>query len=234
MTLLLGRLKVVFSLIDPDASTSEGFNIPASRLSAFSDPPSASDTALQALDLLQLGVILVDHEGQVVFANRSARSLLDERDGLTLGPEGLKATDSSTTRALRELVRGEPQDRGGALSLPRRSGPPLALLVSPLGSEAERLTKPRPVKALFLSDPARGGETGEDTLKRLYGLTAAEARLTQELIQGRTLDEAAAQLAISSNTARSQLRTVFSKTGVRRQSELVRLLLAGPAQLRAD
>ena len=40
------------------------------------------------------------------------------------------------------------------------------------------------------------------------------------------LDEATAQLGVRKNTARAQLRAIFSKTGVTRQTALVRLLLA--------
>ena len=46
-----------------------------------------------------------------------------------------------------------------------------------------------------------------------------------------TLDDAAAALDISRNTARSQLQAVFRKTGVSRQSELVLLLLGSVATL---
>ena len=41
-------------------------------------------------------------------------------------------------------------------------------------------------------------------------------------------DEAAAELNIRKNTARAHLRSIFSKTGVTRQTMLVRLLLKLP------
>ncbi len=55
--------------------------------------------------------------------------------------------------------------------------------------------------------------------------------LASELAKGLTLDDAAAALDISRNTARSQLQAVFRKTGVSRQSELVLLLLGSVATL---
>jgi DNA-binding CsgD family transcriptional regulator len=49
--------------------------------------------------------------------------------------------------------------------------------------------------------------------------------LAMLLTNGLTLDEAAAELSVSRNTARAHLRAVFAKTGVTRQSGLVRLIL---------
>ena len=46
-----------------------------------------------------------------------------------------------------------------------------------------------------------------------------------ELANGLSLEEAAEVLNIRRNTARAHLRSIFSKTGVRRQTELVRIML---------
>ncbi len=46
-----------------------------------------------------------------------------------------------------------------------------------------------------------------------------------ELANGLSLEEAAENLGIMRNTARAHLRAIFSKTGVRRQAELVRVML---------
>ena len=45
------------------------------------------------------------------------------------------------------------------------------------------------------------------------------------LAEGANLDQASAELGIARNTARAQLRSIFAKTGVSRQSMLVSLML---------
>lgn len=66
-------------------------------------------------------------------------------------------------------------------------------------------------------------------LHGLFDLTPAEARLATALAGGRTLKEAAALNGNKFSTARSQLETIFRKTGTNRQSQLVALLQsAGP------
>ena len=54
-----------------------------------------------------------------------------------------------------------------------------------------------------------------------FGLTTAEAALTLKLATGQTLKECSEALGISVNTARNQLQAVFSKTGVKRQPDLI-------------
>ncbi len=65
----------------------------------------------------------------------------------------------------------------------------------------------------------------------LFGLTGAEATLAVLLANGFTLDEAAVELKIRKNTIRAHLRSIFAKTGVRRQTTLIHLLLNSVASI---
>jgi DNA-binding CsgD family transcriptional regulator len=62
-----------------------------------------------------------------------------------------------------------------------------------------------------------------------YGLTPAQARLASLIIDGKDLVEAAAVLGISINTARTQLKRMFKKTGTHSQLTLVRAILEAAA-----
>ena len=57
------------------------------------------------------------------------------------------------------------------------------------------------------------------------------AMLALLLAKGLTLDEAAAELKIRKNTTRAHLRSIFAKTGVRRQTTLIHLLLSSVASI---
>ena len=71
-------------------------------------------------------------------------------------------------------------------------------------------------------------------LHRAFALTPCEARLALHLVTGETLRSAAAELHISYETARTQLKSIFSKTGTSRQAELVGLIVtAFPVFLKA-
>ena len=62
------------------------------------------------------------------------------------------------------------------------------------------------------------------SIRDSFGLTPAEVRLARKLRDGRTLQDAAAELAVSVNTVRNQLRAIFDKMGLKRQSDLIRAL----------
>ncbi|MFD0936462.1 helix-turn-helix transcriptional regulator, partial [Methylobacterium trifolii] len=70
---------------------------------------------------------------------------------------------------------------------------------------------------------ARSGPA-DALLAQGYGLTAAEIRLVQDLARDRDLAEIAARSRVTVATLRSQLKTVFAKTGTHRQSQLVNLV----------
>lgn len=59
------------------------------------------------------------------------------------------------------------------------------------------------------------------TLQSSFGLSEAETDITLALASGQTLKEAAIELRVSINTVRNQLQSVFTKSGISRQSELI-------------
>jgi DNA-binding CsgD family transcriptional regulator len=60
----------------------------------------------------------------------------------------------------------------------------------------------------------------------LFSLTRSEARVAEGIIQGKSVKQLASELGLSAATVRSYLKSVFAKTGVHRQAELVSLLTA--------
>jgi DNA-binding CsgD family transcriptional regulator len=68
-------------------------------------------------------------------------------------------------------------------------------------------------------------------LVELYGLTSAEAALVELLLQGQSLDQAAAVLGVTIHTVKSHLKDVFARCQVHSQGELLQLLTSGPRTL---
>jgi DNA-binding CsgD family transcriptional regulator len=62
-------------------------------------------------------------------------------------------------------------------------------------------------------------------LRKIFDLTAAELRVVQLLADGLRPDEVAGQCGTSVSTVRTHLQTIYSKTGVRSQTQLVRVAL---------
>lgn len=71
---------------------------------------------------------------------------------------------------------------------------------------------------------ARDSHAAGRLVHRNFGLTTVESRLAAKLLQGRRISDAAGDLGMTASTARWHLRNIFSKTGTRRQVDLLRLL----------
>ena len=199
---------------------------------------SKGNAAAEALNHLQEGVILLDARGLVLFANDAANLTLRQEKALKLTSAGIRAMSPLEDKKLARLVaeaiatgNGRGFQAAAAMTIelefPRRF---LHLSVTPLRSRAIQFGKASPVAAIFLADNARETMAPTRLLAQLYGLTPAEARLAQLLASGISIKEASEKLNVSQNTLRTQLKSIFSKTDVNRQSELVRLLLTGPMQ----
>jgi DNA-binding CsgD family transcriptional regulator len=108
---------------------------------------------------------------------------------------------------------------------------PVNVSVVPLRSRARLADVPwigfgRPVAIVTISDPDLARQRREEQLRRLFGLTNAEAALAAEILKGDGRRAAAQRCGITDGTAKTHLEHIFEKTGTRRQAELIRLLLS--------
>ena len=187
----------------------------------------------ELLGRLCIGTIFLDAKGQIVSATETAQSMLSDCDGLRLRNGAVVATCAFSDRALQSAIRTVLANPNGGdsefLRLNQTEGDrALGLLVQPVVSTVR---KGGIACALVIRDSERSSAPGLDLLRGLFDLTPAEAGLTRILAMGHTLDEAAVDLTISRNTARAHLRAIFSKCGINRQTELVRLVLSSVAML---
>jgi DNA-binding CsgD family transcriptional regulator len=75
--------------------------------------------------------------------------------------------------------------------------------------------------------PAGGGETAMDGIAQFYELTAAERRVLSAVLDTGGVRGVAIALDVSEATIKTHLQNIFGKTGVRRQIDLVKLVIAG-------
>lgn len=195
-----------------------------------------------AFDRWTHAAMVLNAEGGVVSINAAAERLLRRADGISLGRDGtLRCIDHARTRRLGDAIRkcgavAGMVDADAALpeldgiEIPRPSGDaPLRAMIWPLPFLSGGLLDERPGAVLLvLFDPGQVTTTRAGWMARQFGLTPSEQKLTEALINGLPLAEAAEQLGIRLNTARTRLKTIQAKTGCRRQADLVRLAMSAP------
>lgn len=180
------------------------------------------------LDQLVFGVILVDRNLQVVYANASAEAALEKGQGLRRRGRYLSCRSRSVLEKLTKTVRSIADGAFEAdVAVPRSlHEPPLGLHLMPLRGEATSRLAPRAEVAIFLLDPgAMPPEPSVAMLRLVHDLTDTEARVA--VLSARALRpiEIAEALGVSENTIKTHLRSIFHKVGCRTQAELVRLVL---------
>lgn len=202
----------------------------------------AGQLAEPCLELLPAPVLLVDESLRLLLANASARHLLVAGAGIRVVADRVQLTDADAQRVLASLVvalmRPEEFGRRQRVVLARRptSARPLRLAAMCMGlSAADQECDADSMVGLFIDDPDRRSQPEFETLRDLYGVTAAEARLAFALYDGETIEAAAQRFGVSKLTVRTQLKSLFSRMGLHSQSQLVRELgvIANWAPLRA-
>ena len=194
---------------------------------------SLGELYAQAISRLSVATIVLDESGSVLQVNPVAKEILEQADGLKLVGGRLEATYPSDNRELQRLVRNafaregeEGKTIAEAMSVARPSGQVnLGLVVEAIPSLDWAEGKGKPAAVVYIRDAVGKSIASEVVTKQLFNLTRAETALAMELANGLSLEEAAEALNVRRNTARAHLRSIFSKTGVRRQTELVRILL---------
>lgn len=193
----------------------------------------------RVLDLISLGIVLLDERGHVVHANRAAWQMAREDRVLSIRQGVPRAQDPLCDRALREAMRKAQQAREAGeedwvtgVSL-QGDGQAVSALVCPLAPDRPA-DRHQPAVALFLSPPATAKSVSQQLLIDLFALTPTEARVAASLARGARPAEVAQELGVSQTTVAFHMRNLFQKTGTHRQTDLIALILAGPMAVRTS
>jgi DNA-binding CsgD family transcriptional regulator len=193
---------------------------------------------LATLDLLVVGIVVVDGECRIVHANRAGTRHLDDARAVRRSLGRLTASDPAAAVALRAAVaqttggRGQRSAGAGiATPMPAAGGRDLAAWVLPLpGGLPAGIAAPCSAQAaVFLREIGDTARLPGELLARHYGITPAECRVLMLLTQGLSPQEAADALGCSETTVRTHLQHLFAKTGTRGQPDLIRLAMSALA-----
>jgi DNA-binding CsgD family transcriptional regulator len=191
-------------------------------------------TIVEAIDVFRHGIVVVGPGHRIVHANCAAEQILRSGDGLRTREGRLEATRAVVDTALQRSIAAalcapsEPSPRStpraDSLVSSRPSGKrPYVIHILPMSTRAGPVA-PRALVAII--DPAAEPEPPAEVLRRLYGLTNAEANVALQILRCEGVAAIAEELSLSPATVRTHLRHIFEKTGTHRQTELVRLLTA--------
>ena len=185
----------------------------------------------ELLDTTGAGIIQLDRRGRILEMNDRARDLLRFGDGLFDERGFLFARRPEDNADLQEMLnRALPpygaRGVGGSAMVRRASALPLALHVSPVGRQETDL-RVWPVAALVLVvDPASRFRIDPSILGAALGITEMESQVAVLLAEGRSVAQIAGAMGRKESTIRTHVKHMFTKLGLSRQVDLVRLVLS--------
>lgn len=175
--------------------------------------------------------IIVNHQGKIVHANNEAEKLLSTGKVLSAKQDHLFAIDSLDRNKLSETM---------AAALGSNGEPAQSCSLIGEGSEVgvhQLLTLPVPIEeppfpwmeslqvaAVVVIDPMRKVKIDPAILKTLYGITPAEVDLVNAIANGIKPVQFASNTGKSVPTVQSQRQSIFQKTNVNNQLELMSML----------
>ena len=193
---------------------------------------NASALGLGLAESLSIGVLEVDSDWVVLYANDPARKSLNLADAILLNDGRLEARRAADRirlqRWLGDLTGGTTPK---PLVLARATGRVPYLLLR-AGSAIVDSDSGKSAHLLLLVDPQVPPQVDPEVLAEVFGLTRAESAVAAAVGRGESLRDFTARAGIAEGTARRHLERIFLKTGVERQAQLVRLVLACTVPLR--
>lgn len=237
---LCGFGEVVTTLCVDCAFLDEG-HFEGSRIEAFLRHCRATRETLDHFPVLTLAstvaTILLSGNGRILDLDTKGQAFLKTHGMAKVVNERLYWSDAEMhcrfTAALEETAR---TGKGRNLLYCHASNPKerFGVIVAKVDSNSHENNKIQPTEypiVCWVAPLDRRRFATARQLMELFDLSPAEARLTRALCLGDSLEEYALEQGVKLPTVRSQIRSVFAKTGTDRQATLI-LLIAGIPVLR--
>jgi DNA-binding CsgD family transcriptional regulator len=196
------------------------------------------DTLGRGLDRLSFAVLVLDVGGRIIEASTAATELIRANCGLRRNPDGTLWLREPAGTALNQwLKRGVPPayNSDGLLHVPRPLAGPLTVMITRLPEvSASWFSSGPPSWMLLLFDPDRQLPASTELIARDLGVSMREAEVAALLVNDYDIKVVAQRLNMSIHTARTHLKTIFSKTGSHSQVELICRIARGPAGIHTD
>lgn len=182
-------------------------------------------STIATLEAIGLPAAALTPAGRVVSANAGflasePRIIVGAGDMIQL------ASDSAQALLMQVISRTTNSAAQSGRSIPVRAEgkqPAFVLHVVPLrGGGLDVFTGA--LSIVFITSMVASSSPAPSLLQALFDLTPAEARIASQITEGKSIEHISRATGLSQHTVRTHLKSVFQKTGVERQAELVSLL----------
>jgi hypothetical protein len=177
------------------------------------------------LDTIVHGVIMLDQKARPFYANDVARTLIAETGALQIGNDHiLRGQTADTTQKLHNAIHQAIQPGCGndeiIIKLQGREGEQLLGFLTPAHGRDQNNENCAAILIIYRMKI----HAASPALMKALGLLPSEQRFLSTFLGAPSLQTAAVRLGLSEETARTYLKRVCAKLGVRRQVELASMM----------
>jgi DNA-binding CsgD family transcriptional regulator len=177
---------------------------------------------LNALSQIRDVVLIVTRDRMILYSNDAADQLLAEGKPLLVERGRLEASSALVGQQLGRAIDSTCADRARSVLLLRRaSAPPLIVAVNCLDDDAENIL-------LVARDSTLHPRPTATALRTCFGLTRSEAEVAAAIAAGESCGQIAERRGVSTNTIRTQLKTISAKLGCAGQAQISAIVHAVP------
>jgi DNA-binding CsgD family transcriptional regulator len=179
----------------------------------------------EAIQRLNYGWITLDASGRILEADPQGNYILTTSPSIRRDAQGfLKVSPHKHEQELTDIIAKlakNPSARPHAITLSR--DPWLDMLLVPANRNSVSAKSVPAVVAYVHGDHSLSTDRCEQ-LAQLFDLLPSEARLALALSRGMSITEAAKDLGLTVQTARTYSKNIYAKMGARGQADLVRFI----------
>ncbi|ACE83643.1 helix-turn-helix transcriptional regulator [Cellvibrio japonicus] len=187
-----------------------------------------------ALGHITLGLIILNPNGSVDYCNPIAETLLTHHQGLKITARNtLQAHVYAENKQLHSLIdqltlasKQKQVHHNQAIALHHPDQEHVIHIMLTILDDSHN-QNPQGKIALYISVPNSSFNLSAETLHKLYGITPAESNVAIALANGLSPSQISESNGVSIETVRSQLKSIYIKMGVKKQQDVIRILLSG-------
>ena len=175
-----------------------------------------------AFEMMGLPAVVLTRQGKALLVSATVSDYASE---LRIGArDEVQLTNASAQAILNQTIEGR-RPTGCSIPVASTGRAPFVAHVMPLRGAGLDVFSGATF-LLYITPVAQQNAPSGELLQALFDLSPAEARVAGLIAEGQAVDSIAESLAVTPNTIRTQLKAIFTKTGVGRQAELASLLSA--------
>jgi len=184
-----------------------------------------AQVANEAMRRMNFGWLALDTDGAIIEADSQTDHLIEQGGLLRRNPAGQLEPQSGTVR--REIkkavqqIAAQPNARPRAIVLQREPWLDMLLVASNMHTGT---TRAAPAAIAYIHADNWSSADRCEQLGDLFDLIPSEARLALALSRGMSIAEAAEELGLTVESARTYSKKIYAKTGARGQADLVRFV----------